>query len=159
MPPLPKDRHGGVAITWTVTQDGCKVRPGPPWQGSALQIISKSPAEKHCQFNSRGVGLDLCTCFIPRCWTRQEIQWARFEGQLHSCSKVCLCHSAGLGGQGEGTGSRAWDKGAPHPRTCFTSYMTALRQALCAGPGKVPELNTDRVISKLTRGKKKKKRM
>ena len=34
--------------------------------------------------------------------------------------------------------------------------MTALRQALCAGPGKVPELNTDRVICKLTRGKKKK---
>lgn len=64
-------------------------------------------------------------------------------------------HSVGLGGSGEGTGSRARDKGAPHPRTRFTSsHMTVLRQALCAGPGKVPELNTDRVTCKLTKGKK-----
>ena len=60
------------------------------------------------------------------------------------------------GGVGEGTGSRAQDMGAPHPRMCFTSsYMPVLRQDLCARPGKVPELNTDRVICKLTKKKKK----
>ena len=63
------------------------------------------------------------------------------------------------GGMGEGTGPRAQDMGVPHPRMCFTSsYMTVLRQALCARPGKVPELNTDRVICKLTKKKKKKKK-
>lgn len=35
--------------------------------------------------------------------------------------------------------------------------MTVLRQALCAGPGKVPELNTDRVICKVTKKNKNQK--
>ena len=95
----------------------------PLWQGSALQIMSKSIAKKHCQRNSRGIGLELCTCFIPWCSTCQEIQWARIEGQLHSCSKS-LCHSASLGagwGRAQGRGLKTWEPPTP---ACVSLLLT-----------------------------------
>lgn len=106
-------------------------------------------------------GALVLTCVLASSPDAQHVRKYREPESKGSCTavqkSVCATVQA-WGWWGEGTGSRAWDKGAPRPRMCFTSsYMTVLRQALCAGPGKVPELNTDRVICKVTKKNKNQK--
>lgn len=161
MPPLPKDRHRWVAITWTVTQDGWEGSGrAPAWQGSALQIISKSTAEKHCQCNS---GALVLTCVLASSPDAQHVRRKYREPESKgSCTavqeSVCATVQAwGWWGRAQGRGSLR--QGAPTPHVFhFFLHDSSQTSPVCRAR-KIPELNTDRVICKVTKKNKNQKRM
>ena len=122
MPPFPKDRHGGVAITWPVTQDGWEVQPGPC--GRALLCKSWVKALLRNTANVTP-GASVLNCVLASFHDAQHVKKYSEPGSKGSCTavqKVCATVQAwGRGGGGHRVeGSR---HGSPPPPHVFHFFL------------------------------------